>query len=299
MKQSVKEFVVVGLGAVLWDVFPDGTHFGGAPANFACHAKMLGGQSSMVSCVGQDQMGIDVLNFFEQYQVNTDVISQSDQHPTGTVLIELDDEGKPSFHITPNVAWDFIPWSIETENLARRTNAVCFGSLDQRSQTSQQTIQRFLQMTPADCLRIFDINLRQDYYNDELIVQSLELANLLKLNDEELPVVKSILGLTGKTVNQLEQLKQRFKLKVVSLTRGDKGSILLANEGVFENPGLTVKVKDTVGAGDAFTATLTMGLLKEIEFEMINLKANQVAAYVCSQAGAVPILPIAIQTIFQ
>ena len=298
MKQSVKEFVVVGLGAVLWDVFPDQTHFGGAPANFACHSKMLGGQSTMVSCIGKDQMGIDILKTFERYQVNTEAISQSTKYPTGTVLVDLDDEGQPSFHITPNVAWDFIPWSIETENLAQQTNAVCFGSLDQRSNRSRQTIQRFLQLTPVDCLKIFDINLRQDYYSDELIIQSLELANLLKLNDEELPVVKSILSLTGGTINQLEQLKQKFKLELVSLTRGGKGSVLLTDEGVFDHPGLSVEVKDTVGAGDAFTATLAMGLLNQFEFETINEKANQVAAYVCSQSGAVPILPSEMKTIF-
>ena len=288
MKQSPE---IVGLGAMLWDIFPDATHFGGAPANFACHASMLGGQVSMVSCVGRDQLGFNALEFLQQYGVNTTTIAQSDDYPTGTVLVTLDQVGKPNFEIKTNVAWDAVPWSTEIAQLALETDAVCFGSLDQRSEMSRRTIQQFLKTTKQDCWRIFDINLRQHYYSPELIDQSLKLANILKLNQEELSVIESIIGLRNGEVDQLSQLKKQFELELVILTKGEKGSVLVSNQGVLEHPGLTIKVQDTVGAGDAFTATLAIGLLQGIDLEIMNQHANRVAAYVCSQSGAVPSLP--------
>lgn len=288
MKQSPK---IVGLGAMLWDIFPDATHFGGAPANFACHASMLGGQVSMVSCIGRDQLGFNALEFLQQYGVNTTTIAQSDDYPTGTVLVTLDQVGKPNFEIKTNVAWDAVPWSTEIAQLALETDAVCFGSLDQRSEMSRRTIQQFLKTTKQDCWRIFDINLRQHYYSPELIDQSLKLANILKLNQEELSVIESIIGLRNGEVDQLSQLKKQFELELVILTKGEKGSVLVSNQDVLEHPGLTIKVQDTVGAGDAFTATLAIGLLQGIDLEIMNQHANRVAAYVCSQSGAVPSLP--------
>ena len=288
MKKSPE---IVGLGAMLWDIFPDATHFGGAPANFACHASMLGGQVSMVSCVGRDQLGFNALEFLQQYGVNTATIAQSDDYPTGTVLVTLDQVGKPNFEIKTNVAWDAVPWSTEIAQLALETDAVCFGSLDQRSEMSRRTIQQFLKTTKQDCWRIFDINLRQHYYSPELIDQSLKLANILKLNQEELSVIESIIGLRNGEVDQLSQLKKQFELELVILTKGEKGSVLVSNQGVLEHPGPTIKVQDTVGAGDAFTATLAIGLLQGIDLEIMNQHANRVAAYVCSQSGAVPSLP--------
>ena len=288
MEQS---FRIVGLGEVLWDVFPDQIHFGGAAANYACHAQMLGGQVSLVSCVGQDSLGEQAVDFLKQRQIDTSAVAQSSSYPTGTVQITLDSKGKPDFEIKADVAWDFIPWTEQVEKLALQTEAVCFGSLGQRSATSQQTIHQLLKATSEDCLRIFDINLRQDYYNSDLIESSLELSEVLKLNDDELAVVSSIFGLTGTQIAQIEQLKKRFSLQLVALTRGEKGSVLVADEGIFEHSGLAVGIQDTVGAGDAFTATLTIGLLQQSDLQAVNEHANRVAAYVCSQAGAAPILP--------
>src|SRR4051812_22280306 len=190
-----ERFTVIGLGEVLWDVFPEGAKFGGAPANFACHAATLGAEVCMVSRVGPDELGGNAVAALRGNGVNADHVAIDPDHPTGFVKVELDAAGKPRFEITEGVAWDHIAWSDDLGALAARADAVCFGTLCQRGETSRRTIRRFLEGTKPECLRIFDINLRQHYYDEKVVRDSLGLANVLKLNDEELPVLSSLCGL--------------------------------------------------------------------------------------------------------
>lgn len=285
--------VVVGLGEVLWDVFPDGPRFGGAPANYACHAAHLGADSRMASAVGPDDLGERALQALRDHGVETAAVQQSD-YPTGAVYIQLDTEGKASYEFLENTAWDHLDWSPELAALAARADAVSFGTLGQRSSRSQQTIRRFVTATAVSCLRIFDINLRPPFYADDTILESLQIANILKLNDDELPIVAKLCGLAGTDSDIMRSLAQRFDLQLVALTRGARGALLVRDEQVSDHPGVIASVIDTVGAGDAFTATLTLGLLTGLELEVINDRASRVAAFVCSQAGATPQLPNAI-----
>jgi len=287
---SAAKHVVVGLGEVLWDVFPDGPRFGGAPANYACHAASLGADSHMVSGVGRDDLGERALHALRRHGVETSAIRQG-RYPTGAVHIQLDDEGKASYEFLDNTAWDHLEWSQELEELAVRTDAVCFGTLGQRSRESQQTIRRFVNATSATCLRIFDINLRPPFHADDMILESLKIANILKLNDDELPIVATLCGLAGTEREIMQSLTQRFGLQLVALTRGAHGALLVHGEQVSDHPGVATSVIDTVGAGDSFTATLTLGLLAGLDLEAINDQACRVAAFVCSQAGATPQLP--------
>lgn len=282
--------VIVGLGEVLWDVFPDGPRFGGAPANYACHAANLGASSRMVSAVGRDELGDRALQAFSDHAVGTSAV-QRNGYPTGAVYVQLDAEGRASYEFLDNTAWDHLEWSPELEELAPRTDAVCFGTLGQRSHESRQPIRRFVTSTPVSCLRIFDVNLRPPFYADNTILESLKIANILKLNDDELPIVAELCGLSGSDGEIMQSLGQRFDLRLVALTRGAQGALLMRGDEVSEHPGVATSVIDTVGAGDAFTAALTLGLLAELELEVINDRASRVAAFVCSQAGATPRLP--------
>ena len=291
------EFQVTGIGEVLWDIFPEGERFGGAPANFACHAQALGTDAHVVSCVGKDQLGQQILTFLETRQINTSSISCSDQYPTGTVQIQLDPSGHPQFEIGVDSAWDFIPWSGMLALLASTTDAVCYGTLSQRNQMSRDTIQRFLESLPSNCLRILDVNLRQQFYDLALIQQSLRFADVLKLSDEELPILASVFELPGSDMAVVETLMKQYDLRLIALTRGEQGAILVSDDQVSECQGVRVEVADTVGAGDAFTAAMTIGLLRDHDLEVINHHACRVAAFICSQAGAVPDLPHELQMV--
>jgi fructokinase len=290
-----ERWVVVGLGEVLWDIFPDGPRFGGAPANFACHAAMLGADAFVVSQVGQDKLGDQAVAVLRDRGVDTALVARSGHRPTGTVRVALDEAGKPQFTIGEAVAWDAIPWSESLGNLAARTDAVCFGTLGQRGVVSRQTIRRFLETTRPDCLRVFDVNLRPRFDDRATVLDSLALANVLKLNDEELPVVAAMCGFAGTDHEVIEKLRDRYQLRLVALTRGARGATLLNAEGSCECAAPAVQVRDTVGAGDAFTAALVLGWLRGCSLEAIGEHACQVAAYVCSQAGATPALPGALR----
>lgn len=282
---------IAGIGELLWDLLPEGKQLGGAPCNFAYHAFQAGCRPFVISAIGTDVSGNEILELFDELGLDKSFVQQTPGYPTGTVTVSLDGNGIPTYIIHENVAWDHIAWNSSLEILAKSVDAVCFGSLAQRNPVSQQTILSFLKATRTECLRVFDINLRQLFYNRETIVQSLGLANILKLNDDELPVVAGLLGIEGKDEKLLVQLMQKFNLKLVALTKGDKGSILMTeNEKSFmEAP--KVKIADTVGAGDSFTAILVAGLLKNIELKKIHETATQAAAYVCTQKGATPKLP--------
>lgn len=286
--------IVVGLGEILWDLFPDGPHFGGAPANFACHVAGLRGAEIDVfiaGSVGRDALGRRAIELLQEHGVDTSCVSSVDS-PTGQVRVEIDEVGRGRFEIAAETAWDNVAWSKELQHLAERADAVCFGTLGQRSEVSGHTIQEFLRTTPPHCLRILDINLRPPFWNEGIVLRSLELANVLKLNDSELAIVADILGLSGAADELLVQLIDRYSLQLVALTRGADGAVLRSALGQQSDlPGEPTAVADTVGAGDAFTAVLAIGMLRGLPLEMINVWGNRVASYVCSQPGATPHLP--------
>lgn len=283
--------VIVAVGEVLWDVFPDGPRFGGAPANLACHAAALGVDSHMVSQVGDDELGKQAMAALREHGVNTDCVGINAEFPTGTVRVELDASGKPRFTIGENVAWDHLQWSDAADELAARATAVCFGTLGQRGEDSRQVIQRFVAATPSTALRILDVNLRAPFYDEAVIRESLQVANVLKLSDDELDLVASACGISGSEAEKLAGLNRRYNLRLVALTRGEHGATLVRENERSDADGISVEVRDTVGAGDAFTAAMTMGLLNNDPLDTINQHACRVAAFVCSQSGATPPLP--------
>jgi fructokinase len=282
---------IAGIGEVLWDVFPDGEQFGGAPANFACHCRALGAQSYVISCVGDDARGERAVEFLQNHGVDTSALAVSDCYETGTVVVTLDSAGQPSYAIKEGVAWDHLPYSDNLDAIARELDAVCFGTLGQRDATSRETIQRFLAATPSRCLRVYDVNLRQSYWTEDVIRGSLTLANVLKLNDEELQVIAPMHDLEGSDETIIRSLLELYGLKLVALTRGSRGSLIITPDAVSEVAGVEVSIADTVGAGDAFTAAMVTGYLNSWSLEKTNLFANRVAAFVCSKIGAVPELP--------
>jgi fructokinase len=295
---NVKKPCIVGLGEVLWDVFPDGPRFGGAPANFACSAAELAGQHAevfLVSAIGPDDLGRRAIDSLRQHGVDPSHIAVVER-PTGQVLVKFDAAGHPSYEIARDTAWDSVPISVPTLQLAGRVDAVCFGTLAQRSDTTRRTIHDFLRSTRAGCLRVLDINLRPPYWNETVVTELLHLANVLKLNDVELVAVGQILQWTGSDRELLRKLIDRFSLELVALTRGADGALLMARSGEFsESPGQPTAIADTVGAGDAFTAAMVIGLLRGQPLAEINTWANRVAAFVCSQPGATPKFPNELQ----
>ncbi len=283
---------LVGLGEILWDMLPDGKKLGGAPANFAYHAQALGGRGVVVSCIGDDELGKEILAIVDDLGLERRYIAVDNEHPTGTVTVKLDENGKPDFTIHENVAWDFIPCDDALLELAAQADAVCFGSLCQRKEVSRNTVRNFLQATKADCVRVFDINVRQSYYSKDIVHLMLEISNVFKLNDDELPIVARLLDIDGSETEILAELTKRYGLRLVALTKGENGSRLYSSEGDASLEGTPdIKVADSVGAGDAFTAATVMGLLKGHALDHINEHASCVAAYVCSQSGATPSLP--------
>lgn len=285
---------IVGLGEILWDVFPEGPQFGGAPANFACSVAELGGNAIdafIVGSVGRDDLGTRAINLLKSHGVRTNFVSQVKQR-TGQVLVTLDSAGRPSFEIAQDAAWDNVAWSDRLAELAARADAVCFGTLGQRGTIARDTIQRFVRATRSDCLRILDINLRPPFWTEEVVRQSLVLANVLKLNDTELPTVARIFGWQGSDRELLQRLLAQFSLRLVALTRGEQGAVLLSSTGEMSDlPAQPTSIADTVGAGDAYTAALAIGLLRNLPLGQTNAWAIRVAAFVCSQAGATPRFP--------
>jgi fructokinase len=293
-------FNIVGVGEVLWDLLQSGPQLGGAPANFAYHAHALGAQAYVITRVGSDDHGREIIRRFRDMGVQPDAIQIDERAPTGIATVSLSGAGLAHFTIQENVAWDFLAVNSEALALAAQADAICFGSLAQRSEVSRNTIQKLVGTGPSKALRVFDINLRQRFYSREVIERSLQLANVLKLNDDELPTLAKMFDLHGSTDDQIRQLARAFDLYLVALTRGANGSLLYqtqniakqANEGRWSNcPSRPVRVVDTVGAGDSFTAALVLGLLCKMDLDEINEIANDVARYVCSQAGATPALP--------
>lgn len=282
--------IIVGMGEALWDCLPEGRKLGGAPANFAYHVGQFGWHTVVVSAIGNDTLGDEILERIEG--VNLDHLITRVPFPTGTVQVTLSGDGIPAYEICENVAWDNIPWSEQLEALAHRAKAVCFGSLAQRSAESRNTILRFLGTMDADTERIYDINLRQNFYSLEVIEESLRRATILKLNDEEIEVVKALLQITGTPEEVCRQIIARYEtVKMVIFTCGAIGSyVFTADETSYvETP--KVKVADTVGAGDSFTATFVAQYLKGKAIADAHRIAVQASAFVCTQNGAMPVFP--------
>ncbi len=284
-------YSLVGIGEVLWDVFPAGKELGGAPANFAYHASALGGEGLIVSCVGYDPPGDEILQRLKALSLGSQYVSRDMEYPTGTVSVKVDAEGKPSYTIQENVAWDFIPKTWQLTELARSSHAITFGTLAQRSMVSRDTIRTFIKQAPTSTLLIFDINLRQAFYSREVIEWSLEACNVLKLNEEELKVLSSVLSIEGDELQILRHLSSRFNLRLIAVTKGAIGSLLYSDGEASTHKGYQTRVVDTVGSGDAFTAALAMGMLAGLDLNTLNDYANRVASYVCSKQGATPRLP--------
>ena len=286
--------LLVGIGEILWDLLPEGKQLGGAPANFAYHTAALGGQGAVVSRVGRDGLGDEILRRLDELGVDRGCVSVDPSHPTGTVTVDLDSRGVPAYVIHSDVAWDFLMADECVLDLARRADAVCFGTLAQRSMPSREAIRSFLRTTTPGCLRVFDINLRRQY-DASVLHDLMQCSDVLKLNDDELPVITKLLRLPEG--DELEELMRRFPMRVIALTRGRHGSVLLDRTTRVEHPGYEARVRDTVGAGDAFTAALALGLLRGLPLQRISDAANRVASCVCSQPGATPPLPDELRTI--
>ncbi|RPJ02089.1 MAG: carbohydrate kinase [Candidatus Aminicenantes bacterium] len=283
--------LVVGIGELLWDLLPDGRQMGGAPANFAFHAQALGAAGVIVSAVGDDRSGREILEELDRRGLERSGLAVVSGAPTGTVTVALDAGGIPHYTIHEGAAWDVIPWTAVIRDIAARADAVCFGSLAQRSPVSQATIGAFLDATRPDCLRVLDLNLRQAYFNRETVHGLLERATVLKLNDDELTTVAGMLSLPSPESRVLAGLLEAYPLNVIALTKGRSGSRLFGHAIDLTTPGFPVETADTVGAGDAFTAALVTGMLRHKGWEEIGDRANRIAGYVCSRKGAWPELP--------
>lgn len=284
--------MIVGIGEALWDVLPEGKKIGGAPANFAYHVSQFGLQSCIVSAVGDDALGKEILDNFREKNLNH--IVETVPYPTGTVQVELDPNGVPQYDIKENVAWDNIPFTPQLEELAHRTRAICYGSLAQRNVVTRQTINRFIDAMPKDQenLIVFDVNLRQRFYTKEILDESMKRCNVLKINDEELVTISRMLGYPGTDLqSKCWILLGRYDLKMLILTCGVNGSYIFTSGNMSYLATPQVEVADTVGAGDSFTATFTSSIIKGLPVAEAHRRAVEVSAFVCTQHGAMPVLP--------
>lgn len=284
--------IVVGMGEALWDVLPEGKKIGGAPANFAYHAAQFGLRSCVVSAVGNDDLGREILDTLTEKGLN--YLIEMVDYPTGTVQVELDGAGIPKYDIKEDTAWDNIPYTPELRELAGKARAVCFGSLAQRSETSRNTINRFLDDMPEEegRLVVFDVNLRQNFYTKEILSRSMRRCDVLKINDEEITEVSRLFGIPGSDFQEISRvLLEIFNLKMLILTCGVKGSYVFTPDGASFQPTPKVKVADTVGAGDSFTASFISAILKGKSVAEAHALAVETSAFVCTQKGAMPVLP--------
>ncbi|NQU51363.1 MAG: carbohydrate kinase [Bacteroidetes bacterium] len=278
--------LVIGIGELLWDVFADQKKMGGAPANFAYHVSQCGIESFVISAVGKDALGDELIRILDQAGLNYDI--QKNQYPTGTVQVVLSGKGIPQYEICEPVAWDFIQTKPEWETVTKNASAVCFGSLAQRGKVSQETIRRVVSLVPETAFKVFDINLRQHFYSAQLIKDSLKLCNVFKVNDEELEMIADIFHLSGVQDEICRALINDYNLKLLVLTCGTNGSYLYTTtQSSFKETPL-VEVADTVGAGDSFTAAIVAGLLRNNSLDETHAMAVRLSAFVCTKKGAMP-----------
>lgn len=280
--------IIAGIGEIVWDIFPDGQpRLGGAPANFVYYSQLLGTESLLISRIGDDELGKETLYLLAQVGLNQEHIQIDAFHPTGTVRVSLDAAAVPAFIIEENVAWDYLEKSPSLRQLASKANAICFGSLAFRSSQSRETLNWFLSGLRADCLRVLDINLRPPFFSKDLIEYLFTQANVLKINETELELIKSLFSFQEREeIDILKKLLHLYDFKLIALTKGEKGSRLFTANKESSHPGFPVEAVDTVGAGDAFTAALVHGLLNGEELDEINEKANRLASLICTQKGA-------------
>ena len=286
-----KKRYIVGLGEALWDVLPEGKKLGGAPANFAYHAGQFGLDTIAISALGEDDLADETIEALKEHHLN--YLMPRVPYPTGTVQVTLAEGGIPTYEIKEGVAWDNIPYTDEMAEIAKNARAVCFGSLAQRNGVSRENIRKFLAETPADCLKICDINLRQQFYSKEILEDSFKLCNILKINDEELVVVNRMFGYDGLDMRQTcEKMVQDYGLKMLVLTCGTNGSYVFTDDGLtsFQDTP-KVEVADTVGAGDSFTGSFCACILNGKPVQEAHKTAVAVSAFVCTQNGAMPIVP--------
>ncbi|MDY0027987.1 MAG: carbohydrate kinase, partial [Candidatus Humimicrobiaceae bacterium] len=285
-------YKITGIGEVLWDVFPGGKEPGGAPANFAYFAKNLGQDGIIASRVGSDPMGDEILASLKNLNLLCDFIQIDPVHPTGTVEVKVDSYGQPDYIIKESVAWDFLELTKRWKELATRTDVICFGTLAQRSPVSRKTIVDFLGLSSKETIKILDINLRQNFYSPEVIKKSLELSTILKLNENELELIrkmKIIEASAGRSeILFCRALMAEYDIDLVCVTKGGKGSLLINKKNHYRHHGYKVNVIDTVGAGDAFTAAVAVGYLKGANLKEISDAANRLGSWVCSQRGPTP-----------
>lgn len=280
---------VVGLGEVLWDVLPGRTCLGGAPANFAYITTLMGDQGIVASRVGEDSRGLDALRRMEEFRLDIDHVQTDRKNPTGTVDVTVDAQGVAQYKISQPVAWDFLEWTSDWQKLAENADAVCFGSLAQRSPESRATIRNFLAATSPVAVKVFDVNLRQNYYSAEILSDSMKPSDIVKLNDDELPKIMTLCKMPHKDeLSSARKLISMYGLKVVCITRGGRGSLLVREKTSSEHPGFKIHVADTVGSGDAFTAGLVHEYLHGASLDLMNEVANLVGAWVASEVGAMP-----------
>lgn len=289
---------IVGLGEILWDIFPERKVMGGAPANFAYHVSQFGYNGYAVSAVGDDLLGKEILECLSEKELN--YLIETTDYPTGTVNVKLNKDGVPEYEICENVAWDNIPLTAKTENLAKNTGTVSFGSLAQRNSVSRETIKKFLKSMPENSLKIFDINLRQHFYTKELIHESLLLSNMLKINDEEVVIVSKLYDYRLDNEQDIcKRLLENYNLDIVILTKGTDGSFVFTQKETSYQPTPKVHVADTVGAGDSFTAAFVASYIRGERIQDAHQLAMEVSAYVCTQHGAMPQLPDAYLELFR
>lgn len=281
---------VVGLGELIWDMLPDGKQLGGAPTNFAYVSNLLGNQVAVASRVGRDELGREARARLERMGINAGFLQVDDVHPTGTVGVRVGERGEAHFAVNENSAWDYLEWTARWEELARATAAVCFGTLGQRQPRARATILKFLAATRTASVRVFDVNLRHSFFTPEMLARSLKLATIVKLSSEELSAVTRLLDLDTETGEEAtaKRLIERFNLKLIAVTRGERGSLLVTGAETINHTGFRVEVKDTIGAGDAFTATLTHYYLRGASLHETSRAANRMGAWISTQAGATP-----------
>ena len=287
MNNPIKKFTVLGMGEVLWDLLPDGKILGGAPVNFAYHAMQLGAVGVAISSVGDDELGREIMDSVNSKGIKNCIAVN--EYPTSTVGVTLKD-GKPEYTIYEGVAWDFMELIPEAIEILKQADAVCFGTLAQRSQVSHDAIMEALKLVPEQCLKVYDINLRQKYYIKELISESLSIANVFKINDDEVELFKQLFGLEGSETEVCRKIKETYSLEYLALTKGEKGSYLFHEDEVSFRPTPLVEVEDTIGAGDSFTSAMVMGILNKLPLKEIHQKAVEISAFVCTQKGATPVL---------
>jgi fructokinase len=283
------KYTIVGLGELLWDVFPNGKELGGAPANFAYMVSLLGDEGVVASRVGRDRLGNAAARRLAKLGLSQEWLQLDKKSPTGTVNVQVFEDGQPKFQIAENVAWDNFEWTSQWQALAGRAAAVCFGSLAQRSLRSRDTIGLFLQNLRPNAVKVFDVNLRQSFFSADILRESAKSADIMKVNEDELSRVSALLGYKSDTKEAAAPwLLRTCGLKLVCVTEGPSGSSLVAADGVHRHPGFPTAVADTVGAGDAFTAALIHHYLRGATLDEMNIAANRMGSWVASQVGATP-----------